>query len=746
MKRLHSLLLRNNRGSGIVTVLVTLLFISALGASMLFLALTGYQIKASEKKSKQNFYSADTAMQQLRTGVEKAVTQSIASAYTNVLENYSGLEQNYEKSVESGSPYGGFTTLSDYMEAVFQGRVDGMMNGVAAFHDGFKQQLLDNWVDSGGLALFSSSGGQYTYSPAVLLGFLGTPTGSHTNIDEANLVYQLISANATISLKCGSAGVTVDNRGITLNDVTVTYTSASGYETNITAGITVKYPPFSYSPTSYSVADLSGFSMIARNGLFCTAPNLTLSGNAYAGGIAVTQNGAALAYNGGTLVSAGDVNVDNSCTLTTNDQSLFWAKSLTVSGGVSSMTLSGSTYVANDLTLNGENASATLIGKYFGFGNALKEDDTNKYFSSSILVNGRNTSLKLGGLTNLMLAGNSFIDTTGADVGSGSYPMGQSIAARSDQLAYLVPASCLPDGMPANPSIYTSQNPLSSSDLSSVMTTVRSLEATCPYYQYVSGVKDVYVNLSSDGSTKVLYLFFTFGDSQDKANKYFSGYYSQHSDEINGYLTAYLNYYSAAQSAAAAGNTYSGSVSSGAASGVGLASPVAGSTLTNTVNHLQTQYANLRSTLSASVSSSAASPYEYIVHTTVIGGLPDDTTEFKDAAGNVVGMIVKGAYTVGADTPRTLKLLITAPTDTEAGDVSVEAPFHGLIIAAGKVTMGASVDNADVSAALQATDSGGKSLLSFLNIGSNQVGEAGGAENVSWDTASLVGYSGWRKH
>lgn len=724
MKRLLLSFRRNNRGFGVVTVLVTLFFVAALGAAMLFLSFTGYQIKNSERKSKQNFYSADTAMQQIRTGVEQAVTESLSSAYTDVLENYSDLNGEYEDKVKAGDDLPGDHSLNAYLENQFQSN--------------FQDQML-SWSDDDSNALFLKHGAdQYDYSPEVLLGFLDTPAGATKTVDEASGIYRLKTDSATVNLSCDDS-VAFDAKDLRLKGITLTYTASNGYETNITTDITISYPAFSYTPAAYSVTDLSQFAMIAKNELTCSAANLTLTGNAYAGTVSVDAAGAALTSEN-TLVCGGDIQVDHSASLTASGNSSLWAKSITV--GTGTVSLSGNTYVADDLTLAGEQAKAVLAGRYYGFGYPSNENDTGS--TSSILINGRDTSLDLGGLTSLMLAGNSFIDTTGANANGGKYRMGQSVAARSDQLAYLVPAACLPDGISSNPCLVTTT--IGSDVLSSVMNKVETLETEYPCFQYVDGVKDVYVNLNSTGTDQVAYLFFTFS-SQDRANQYFESYYSQHASEIDEYLAKYLSFYRASPSVLSGGNTYSGSVDSGTVTGDGLAAPTSADTLAKAVSQYKTQYANLCETLSPGISSSAANPYDYVINSSLISGLPDAVTEFRDQNGNTEAVIVKGNDTIDSDTLSRLpdlKIVIAAGTGST---VTVSKDFNGLVISEGNIVMNASVNSSgDVSAALQATDSNGQTLLSFTNIGSKTGGSVGEADTGSWDVDTLVSWTGWYRH
>lgn len=702
-------------------------FITVLGTAVLFLSYTAYQIKIAERNSKANFYQADAAMSQIRAGVGQAVTASLGTAYTGVLEQYSSLNQQYETSVSTGTPLA--ASFNDFMQQKFQ--------------SGFQTSLM-GWTNSNG-ALFQQNGLSLTYSPAVLLGFLTGRAGTQKMV---SVPYGISFSGGTIVLSCTGAA-SIGANGVTLKGITLTYTASNGYSTKITTDIVVQNPPFAYTPSAYSESNLAQFALIAQNGLTCGAQNLSLQGDAYAGTVSVTTNGASLTHSGGALVSGGDVDIDNSGQLTTSASSILWAKNIKL--GSAGLNLAGKTYVANDLALSGSGANAVLSGEYCGFGyyptagsdsNDASGSDAISSGSSSILVNGRNESLNLSGLTSLMLAGNSFIDAFGADSQSGSYLMGQSIAGRSDQLAYLVPADCLPESMPSNPCLVSASG---KPDISGVFPKVQALAQEEPYYQYVDGVQDVYVHLNSTGTDLIAYLFLTF-NSRDHANQFFKGYFSAHSTQISQYLSNYLSNYSAAASVMSGGNTYSGSMGSG----LGLADAASESTLTAVSKQYAAKYQNLCETLSESISSpdSTENPYEYIVDTTAVATLPDGETDFKDSSGNTVAVIQKGNCVIQDNPLGSVKILITAPGSTGSGDVTVNKDFTGLILSSGTVTMKANVNSSsDVSAALQAVNSGGQTLLSFLNIASDtQGGSSQGSSGISWNVNSLVGYANWSRH
>ena len=101
------------------------------------------------------------------------------------------------------------------------------------------------------------------------------------------------------------------------------------------------------------------------------------------------------------------------------------------------------------MTITGS-GDVTLRGEYYGYGNpetakaaasvVTEEVNANKAaYSSAMIINGiadsGKASIRMNGLKTLMLAGNAYI-------GSGNAMMGESLAVKSSQTAYLAPADC----------------------------------------------------------------------------------------------------------------------------------------------------------------------------------------------------------------------------------------------------------------------------------------------------------------
>ena len=115
----------------------------------------------------------------------------------------------------------------------------------------------------------------------------------------------------------------------------------------------------------------------------------------------------------------------------------------------SEFTLNTNSYIENDLDIRDNNSVVKLGGKYYGYSynyhNDHNEDSLAQYnsiYSSAILVNGYNSTLESVDLKKLVLSGRAFVERTKDNPPAGEKNdiiLGQSIAVKSDQFAYLVP-------------------------------------------------------------------------------------------------------------------------------------------------------------------------------------------------------------------------------------------------------------------------------------------------------------------
>lgn len=692
--------LRGNRGSGIVMVLVCMLCVTLLGTALLYLSYTGLLIKTTERQSKQNFYSAETAVEEMRAGVQQAVSDSIAAAYKESLVRYTSAEP----------------------DQIFR----------TAFVDALWQ-----WSNEDG-ALFNKT--TRSYDLDVLRGFVSDPTHVHVSADSA---VELLGAGA--------------DQVFRLRGLQVTYTDAKGYETTITTDISVSMPSFTYILSRLPLTGLPEYAVIARDTLKQEIGNsrLNIDGSAYAHKIVLSGTGSTLTVENGVLVCGDTVqvkdsgpNADTARLLVERTVNLWASRIEVLTDGT--VDLRGDTYVADDLDLSGTGASATLSGSYYGFGNSAVKGSE----SSAILVNGRNANLDLSGLTQLMLTGHSFVSDYNHQAEGSPVTdvlMGESVSTRGNQQAYLIPSAYLTNtqtgkSLGSNPFVWTG-NP------AVVELNAMGAAAYAGYVTTARSIKPVYIGYPGAVNQKIAYYFINFA-SEEQANAFFKDYFAAHPAEIKSYLDTYTTLSAMTGTLQTAGYT----VVQNADSTYRLEEPVATDSLGPSAAFYQQQFNRLKSALFEPVEIADTDPYRYLVKEDRIRTLASQVTEFQNTDGDVVGVIVQNAggaeYTIGASAD--LKIVIAT------GDVVVGADFDGLIISGGSIDMQHSVSarETEVTPAFFATaphsyedpltheiKTENVALATFLKDGivEDQVSSITGT-STAWNLNQLVSYSNWIKN
>ena len=424
----------NNRGSGIVVVLVSMTCIALMGAALLFMSYTAVQMRATERQASRDFYSAETAMDELRAGAQSIASDALGRAYKTVLLTYSE-----------------------------GGQMDQL------FADAYVKELENS-------NLLTLSGTSYNLD--ILKAYVSTPPSGTLKVyslddDPENLNDRPLAEKR--------------NNIITLKNLCVEYTANNGYTTKITSDISFGKPDFTYTFSGDRLSGLPEHALIANGALQQIAgDNSTISvkGSAYVGSMDLRMSGSQLTITDGTLVCANNAVVsgytDGGRLVTTSDVN-FWTNRIEVKDS-GTLSLNGETRVQDDLELADGKSKVTLKGSYYGFGDGTvppeNANDNNNYndspsdYSSAILINGLDCTLDISNLQNLMLAGRSYIsDSMYAGETSSITGVGmlESISVRSNQQMYLLdPADFVVDfdgagsGAPGpvdqNPFITTADN------------------------------------------------------------------------------------------------------------------------------------------------------------------------------------------------------------------------------------------------------------------------------------------------
>ena len=418
---------KNNKGFSLFTVIIAIAFAGILGMLTIYIAMSNFNMKITDLKGKDSFYTAERAIEEIRVGLQEEVGDAMSEAYIQVLEKYE---------ISDSSQKGQDETRQEDFCKLFYSNLSERVNEVY-------KQLKEKYVD--------------LVIPEDETLEIVTP-----EFKSLNPQTDQINRNSKIYLKNLKA-IYVDPKG-----------RASIIKTDIRLGI----PDVKFATPS-TLPDLMNMVVVANGGIICQTDSVLkegnkLSGTIYAGTIKDKSGGledqkdtsiwvqryASLSVlSGKYLVCSGEVNVGTNGTFDSEPGVSLWARGMTVNSATAK--LLGNTYFADDLTVGkGTGSSVTLAGNYYGYGSTDSAKDNKCYYagqynnykdadlSSAIVINGKSTTVDLSGLKKFMLAGKSYISSTkvpsvNGETNSKDVMTGESLTVKGTQLAYLVPAEIL---------------------------------------------------------------------------------------------------------------------------------------------------------------------------------------------------------------------------------------------------------------------------------------------------------------
>lgn len=545
MQRLFNKLKKDNKGAAIVMVIIALSFIGIMGATIMWVSLSNYRMKINDQENKQGFYTAEAVLEQIKIGLQGDASKASAAAYGEVMQNFSSWTE-------------------DQRESMFQQR--------------FKTNLVS--------ILSQGTGTSNKYSVEHLASFVDG--NLHISTDSANKgnPIRFLSGSANIGDYEAGAGSAAY---LMLEDIELEYTDDEGYYSNIVTDIMISAPYTSFMDTS-TLPPIFKYALIADTGVEVGDGALDVKGSMYAGDDGINTNKNISVSNASYTVTKGPLNIGFGNETININSNLFYASDIKVENA--NLLVNSNTRVADDLTLSGTTPYAKLDGSYCGFGDSM--NDTAK--SSAILINGLRGTINMNNLSNLIVAGHSFIGTSrihesvatlptgdGEDwsvlsannVSANNVLMGESISVKGNQLAYLVPDDCI--GVKGNTTL-VGKNPLTYTEYSKMVNDYsiwaddsgNQSNTSSPEYHnrvgwqpgfeivsftkaitmlggntlgnYVpaggssdSKIKMVFV--PSNGETMV-YIYINFADS-DAANRFSRDYYNTHRSKMDAYAEVY---------------------------------------------------------------------------------------------------------------------------------------------------------------------------------------------------------------
>lgn len=717
-----------NKGSALILILITMFLITTLGLAILSVSMMNLEMKSVDGKSKENFYSAETALDEIEVGLEELVTTQIKEAYKQVLENYSSIHptQRVDK-------------FKEYLRYNLCATLTNLANPTLSSDK--LRNLLDGYV-------------------------IQTPKYSDTT---------KVGVRINESIAVQPYALFYDSYAI-IHDVYVVY-KEKGYETVIQTDIKMEYPKdilFDDSGPSDEKYVISNYAIIADKGLEIAQNHTTsltnIVGNIYAGdhGISVANYGTMVNISAADVVTRGDIIVKDKARLYINGNGTnrIWAKNLRceLSNGIeafsdTAMDIHGHCYIYNDLLLNAMGSNVKLHGTYTGYGTNQKKDLEN---GSAILVNGKDSTLDLSGVSDLIVAGNASIDIPSYDnVGNkkSDYIMtGDSISMKGNQIAYLVPESCISAGH--NPILWSEYSKGVSVDIT------KAIDIKLSDYVDMTpdgevGYRKVFFKMA--GGVNVVYYYLEFTDEK-KAYDYMVKYNEVHQQSLDNIRMAF---------------------SVGEMNFTPAITKSNGITTRIKSNSDETEILDTRANRSLfdSINSITSSKYLWMTQrlTTTQDNKPYldknslansfvDMNKIKLKAGGVVGTNVyttatldtysiqiiyngKGKYAVAGEEIGT-EVVVNTPTRgilIATGDVNIKANFTGLVIAGGNITVSSNASiYSDTTIVNDIWNRGDENINQyFYDIVAGGIiggGTGSGVETQTIDISNLISYQNWHKN
>lgn len=423
-----------NRGASLIAVIVALIFVTTIGAIVMAITQTNVQMRAAETYSKRNFYSAEELMNELSAGLNETAAVAMQQAYVDVLLDYRDIVMS------SGSLQEEFQkAYMAELEKIFWDGASARMISSDPLDPSVTQFVLGPYEKS---VVYDGWWNACSHSSYSVVGdFIVSEEGQCllTTDDESTYTLDYLE------------GV------FTLQNVKIRYTDSIGYETTITTDIAFHTPELNPDDGS-QIRNFMKYALIADDRIDIAGSGVEVVGSAYAGHNGIVSSHSTTSFVGSNIVTRGDIRLEPGSNMTLgNNSTRIWAENIVTTdvGDASTLTLNGNSYVADDLTLNGKNTTVNLNGNFYGYN--FKEDYSGAAsadraeFSSAIVINGEGSRLDMTGLNYLYLAGRTYIARGGAGSTNNDIPMGESLAVRTNQLAYNVPASFVEFADPTSP-------------------------------------------------------------------------------------------------------------------------------------------------------------------------------------------------------------------------------------------------------------------------------------------------------
>lgn len=496
---------REREGSSLVSVVIGVLFLAAIGVIVLTVA-NQYMVSVTvDHNSADNFYSAEAILEEVKTGLLEYAGDAGEEAYRDILENYSK-DKDTKREVFS-KKY--LSLLATRLQSDTAGSFVWKDEKIGKAQNGDIQKLK----------------------------VLSKVPDAVTVLKDTNLAFVIRKDNKT------------GEYSLVIRNMLINYTDEADYRTSIQTDICMTVPDYRLEGNS-TFDEMKDYLSISDDTLQMAnySTGNVFQGNVYTGnskqGILFGQ-GSKADFKSPMIVSRGDLEIHNGASASFTGEAgageLYLQNIHLTSGGntdsslKTELTLKENVYIANDLNIETNQSTVTLGGRYYGYSYNEKNDTgssatVNSDYSSAILINGQNTTLKTDGLNSLVLAGRAFVSREKADSTKvvSDIMMGESIAVKSNQLAYLVPDEFI---VTASGNADDYHNPVLKSELEQKQVHVDADALKAKFGAYLNPDKPYEENYNNTIGYVFYYLKFK---DEIAANQYFEAYYNAQDKDEDG--------------------------------------------------------------------------------------------------------------------------------------------------------------------------------------------------------------------
>lgn len=499
-------------GASLVSVVVGMVFLTAIGTVVLLVSSQFFTSVIIDNNASNNFYEAEGVLSEVRSGVLEYAEDASEYAYKDVMKKYTTLTAKQRK-----------TFAKEYISYIATKLISG------------------------------SNTPSYTWNDDELKTGPITVSGNIDYLKCLSTQPDVVKTSNPLGLQFMIASDKKNQYTLTIKDLVIDLTNDADYRSTIQTDICISIPDLKFEGDS-TTDQLKDYVVISDDtlnvGTTGAHSNVGFKGNVYTGVGAGESNGkikdaivvntqSNALFNSDTIISRGNLTAYTGSNVSVTGETgvgdlwlpniILKPQDATSNSDLSTtLAINDNCYIENDLDIRDNNAHVTLSGKYYGYSfneeNTKNTSEANADYSSAILINGLNTTLETPKLEKLILAGRSFVERHNKD-GAGSdvqdIQMGESLAVKSNQIAYLLPDRFIgPGHLEHNPVSRDEYKDYNEDEANPLVAKDELLQSDIG--DYLNEKNPYTENFNNTGGYVFLYLNFK---DENSANEYFKQYY-----------------------------------------------------------------------------------------------------------------------------------------------------------------------------------------------------------------------------